>query len=47
MNRPTGCFVTNILLRQTKDVPLMHEKRTEHVNLLTKEMWLLTKQVGL
>lgn len=29
------------------DVPLMHEKRTEHVNLLTKEMWLLTKQVGL
>lgn len=29
------------------DVPLMHEKRTEHVNLLTKEMWLMTKHDGL
>ncbi len=25
------------------DVPLMHEKRTGHVNLLTREMWLWTK----
>lgn len=25
------------------DVPLMHEKRTGHVSLLTKEMWLWTK----
>lgn len=25
------------------DVPLMHEKRTEHVTLLTKEVWLWTK----
>lgn len=24
------------------DVPLMHEKRTEHVNLMTKEDWLST-----
>lgn len=24
------------------DVPLMHEKRTEHVNLMTKEEWLST-----
>ena len=22
------------------DVPLMHEKRTGHVNLMTKDMWL-------
>lgn len=27
------------------DVPLMNERRTEHVNLLTKEMWLWTKNV--
>lgn len=27
------------------DVPLMHEKRTLHVNLLTKEMWLKQRDI--
>ena len=26
------------------DVPLMHEKRTGHVNLMTKDMWLQQKE---
>lgn len=28
------------------DVPLMKEKRTKHVNLLTREEWLAEKQTG-
>ena len=27
-------------------VPLMHEKRTEHVNLITKDIWLQLKEAG-
>lgn len=29
------------------DVPLMHEKRTEHVNCLTKEEWARGKNAGI
>ena len=29
---------------QDVDVPLMHEKRTGHVNLVTKEMWIQQKE---
>ena len=29
---------------QDVDVPLMHEKRTGHVNLMTKEMWIQQKE---
>lgn len=27
-------------VNESRDVPLMHEKRTEHVNMMSKEDWL-------
>lgn len=34
---------THMTDKDDVDVPLMHEKRTEHVTLLTKKMWMWTK----